>query len=147
MAELPRANDIAKAVPMAVHFADVIALDYDARRRRRVVLTAKGGLRFLVDLAQSPDLRAGDAYRLEDGRHVLVEAAPEELMELSCDDPLHLARLAWHIGNRHLPAEIGETALRIRADHVIADMARGLGARVRRIEAPFEPEKGAYHEH
>ena len=147
MAELPRAGEIAKAVPMAMRFADAIALDYDARRRRRVVLTAKGGLRFLVDLAATPDLKAGDAYRLEDGRHVLIEAAPEQLMELTCETPLHLARLAWHIGNRHLAAEIGESAIRIRADHVIADMARGLGAKVRRLEAPFEPERGAYHEH
>ena len=142
-----RAGDIAKSVSMAMHIADVVALDYDARRRRRVVLTAKGGLRFLVDLADAPELKAGDAYRLEDGRHVLIEAAPEALMELTCSDAQHLARLAWHIGNRHLLAEICGNAIRIRADHVIAEMARGLGAAVRRLDAPFEPEKGAYHEH
>jgi len=147
MAELPRASAIVKSVPLAVRFADAVALDYDERRRRRVVVTAKGGLRFLVDLAEVPDLKAGDAYRLEDGRHVLIEAAPEALMELTCADPTHLARLAWHIGNRHLPAEIHPQAIRIRADHVIAEMARGLGAAVRRLDAPFEPEKGAYHAH
>ena len=92
-------------------------------------------------------VRAGDAYRLEDGRQVAVLAAPEELMELTCSGPLHLARLAWHLGNRHLAAEIGEGYVLIRADHVIADMARGLGADVRIIAAPFDPERGAYHEH
>lgn len=132
---------------MGTRFADVVALDYDTRRRRRIVLTAKGGLTFLVDLASAPDLKAGDAYRLEDGRAVLIEAAAEPLMEFTCADPRHLARLAWHVGNRHLPAEIRENAIRIRADHVIADMARRLGAAVRSLDAPFEPERGAYHSH
>jgi urease accessory protein len=140
---LPRALGVGRSD----RYSDTIALDYDERRKRRVVLTASGGLRFSVDLPHAPDLKHGDAYRLEDGRFVLVEAAPEQLIELTCDDPHHLTRLAWHLGNRHLPCEIGEASLRIRADHVIADMARGLGARVRELTAPFQPEKGAYHEH
>lgn len=142
---LPRAAAVIREPN--VRCSDTIALDYDARRKRRVVLTAKGGLRFVVDLEHAPEIRGGDAYRLEDGRHVLVEAAPEQLMELTCSDARHLARLAWHIGNRHLPAELHASAIRIRADHVIAEMARGLGAEVRPIEAPFDPERGAYHEH
>lgn len=146
-----RAVDVTKHAPKALRFADVVVLDYEARRRRRMRLTAKGGLSFLLDLAAAPRLEDGDALVLDDGRLIFVEAAPEPLMELTCADPRHLARLAWHIGNRHLPAQILEGAIRIRADHVIGDMARGLGATVVSLSAPFEPEKGAYqgpgHEH
>jgi urease accessory protein len=92
-------------------------------------------------------LADGDLLVTADGRHIAVVAKPEALMEVSATDPANLARLAWHIGNRHLPAQILAHALRIRADHVIADMARGLGAVVTALEAPFEPERGAYHEH
>ena len=144
---MERATEIVKGLGRAARAVDVIRLDYDMRHRRRIKLKAAGGLAFLLDLPEVPDLRDGDALRLEDGRLVLVEAAPEPLMELTCTDAHHLARLAWHIGNRHLSLEVRENALRIRADHVIADMARGLGAVVASISAPFEPEKGAYHSH
>jgi urease accessory protein len=140
-----RAVTITKSAPLGMAFADVVVLDYDMRRRRRVTLKGKGGLSFLLDLAEAPDLKSGDALLLEDGRQIRVEAAPEKLMEIRGRDAQHLARLAWHIGNRHLAAEIHKDAVRIRADHVIAAMAEGLGASVRVLEAPFEPEKGAYH--
>ena len=90
---------------------------------------------------------------LEDGRLIEVVAAPEPLIEIRCPDPLHLVRVAWHLGNRHLPTQIMAKGLRIRRDHVIEEMVRGLGARVIEIEAPFDPEGGAYavaghaHEH
>ena len=74
-------------------------------------------------------------------------AAAEPLLEIRCDDAKHLARLAWHLGNRHLPAQVLDNTLRIRRDHVVAAMAVGLGARVIEIEAPFEPEGGAYGQH
>ncbi len=142
---MARATDILKGAGHATRVADVVLLDYDLRHRRRISLKAQGGLGFLLDLPNVPDLRDGDALILDDGRLVLVQAAPEALMELTCTDAHHIARLAWHIGNRHLPAEIHEHAIRIRADHVIADMARGLGASVSELLAPFDPEKGAYH--
>jgi urease accessory protein len=139
-----RALSIVKSASLAMAFADVVELDYDMRRCRRVALKGRGGLSFLLDLAESPDLKTGDALLLEDGRRIRVEAASERLMEIRCTDPQHLARLSWHIGNRHLKAEILAEAIRIRADHVIGEMAEGLGASVRVIEAPFDPEKGAY---
>lgn len=141
-----RATGILQSAPLASNFADVIALDYDQRRRRRIVHAARGGLRFMVDLAAAPFVKGGDAFVLEDGRLILVEAAPEPLMEIACADPQHLARLAWHIGNRHLAAELRHNAIRIRSDHVIKDMALGLGAHVEPLMAPFDPERGAYRE-
>ena len=119
-------------------------LDYDKRTRRRIVLMGAGGLAFLLDLAKAPVLHAGDGIRLEDGRIVAVEAAPEPLLEITCATALQLARIAWHLGNRHLAAEIGDRVIHIRDDHVIADMVRGLGAEARLVQRPFEPEGGAY---
>jgi len=83
---------------------------------------------------------------LEDGRLVEVVAAPEPLLEIRGTDPHHRVRLAWHLGNRHLPTQITAKALRIRRDHVIEAMVKGLGARVVEITAPFDPEGGAYAE-
>lgn len=124
--------------------ADTVILDHDGRHRRRIALTGTGGLAFLLDLPEAVALRHGDGLLLEDGRVVRVEAAPEPLTEVTADDAHHLLRLAWHLGNRHLPAMIETTRILIRRDHVIADMVRGLGGRVREIEAPFDPEGGAY---
>lgn len=124
--------------------ADVVRLDYDKRTRRRIALAGAGGLSFLLDLAKPPVLRSGDGLRLEDGRIVRVEAAPERLLEITCRDERALARIAWHLGNRHLATEIGDRVIHIRDDHVIAEMVRGLGAAVRSVERPFNPEGGAY---
>lgn len=124
--------------------ADSVALDYDGRRRRRGVLTGEGGLEFLLDLAAAPTLRDGDAMALADGRVVAVRAAPEPLAEIRCADPAMAVRIAWHLGNRHLPTQLIDVRLRIRRDAVIEAMAAGLGGEVARIEAPFDPEGGAY---
>ena len=124
--------------------ADTVVLDFDARYRRRVAMTGVGGLEFLLDLAEATMLRGGDGLRLEDGRVVEVVAEPEPLAEIRAADPLALTRVAWHFGNRHLPTEIMPKALRIRRDPVIEAMAEGLGARVIALEAPFNPEGGAY---
>ena len=124
--------------------ADTVVLDFDARYRRRVAMTGVGGLEFLLDLAEATMLRGGDGLRLEDGRVVEVVAEPEPLAEIRAADPLALTRVAWHFGNRHLPTEILAKALRIRRDPVIEAMADGLGARVIALEAPFNPEGGAY---
>ena len=124
--------------------ADTVVLDFDERYRRRVTMTGVGGLEFLLDLPEATMLRGGDGLRLEDGRTVEVVAEPEPLAEIRAADPLALARLAWHLGNRHLPTEILPRGLRIRRDPVIEAMAGGLGARVIALDAPFNPEGGAY---
>ncbi len=141
---MPRATKIVPAGIWDGKGVDTVRLDYDRRTRRRVALTGQGGLSFLLDLAKAPVLRAGDGIRLEDGRIVRVEAAPERLLEIACTDERALARIAWHLGNRHLATELGPRTLYIREDHVIADMVLGLGAAVRSVERSFNPEGGAY---
>ena len=124
--------------------ADTVVLDFDDRHRRRMAMTGTRGLEFLLDLENAVALRGGDALVLDDGRLVEVVAAPEPLIEIRGSDPQHLVRVAWHLGNRHLPTQITARGLRIRRDHVIEAMVKGLGARVIEIEAPFDPEGGAY---
>ena len=124
--------------------ADTVVLDFDDRHRRRMAMTGTRGLEFLLDLENAVALRGGDALVLEDGRLVEVVSAPEPLVEIRGADPQHLVRIAWHLGNRHLPTQIVGKGLRIRRDHVIEEMVKGLGARVIEIEAPFDPEGGAY---
>lgn len=124
--------------------ADIVVLDFDDRHRRRMAMTGTRGLEFLLDLEAAIALRGGDALVLEDGRLIEVVAAPEPLIEIRGSDPHHLIRVAWHLGNRHLPTQIMPKGLRIRRDHVIEAMVKGLGARVIEIEAPFDPEGGAY---
>jgi urease accessory protein len=124
--------------------ADTVVLDFEDRHRRRVAMTGTRGLAFLLDLENAVALRGGDALVLEDGRLVEVVAAAEPLLEIKGSDPHHLIRVAWHLGNRHLPTQIMPKALRIRRDHVIEAMVKGLGARVIEIDAPFDPEGGAY---
>lgn len=126
--------------------ADRVVLDHGDRHCRRVTLTGANGLAFVLDLPTAMRLHGGDALVLEDGRLVEVVAAPEALLEIRCADPHHLARVAWHFGNRHVPVEVRSGALRIRRDHVLADLAQKLGARVVALEAPFEPEGGAYED-
>lgn len=123
---------------------DAVELDFDARHRRRIRLTGEAGLDFLLDLPEVPSLREGDGLELESGDFVVVRCAPESLLEVRADDAITLARLAWHLGNRHLPTAIAAGVLRIRSDHVIANMLRGLGADVREVQLPFHPEGGAY---
>lgn len=124
--------------------ADSVTLDYDRRTRRRITLTGAKGLSFLLDLAEAPVLRAGDGLKLEDGRIVEVLAAPEALLEITCADELALARIAWHLGNRHLATEIDARVLHIRVDHVIEEMVTKLGASVRHVQRAFNPEGRAY---
>jgi urease accessory protein len=125
---------------------DSITLDAHERHRRRVVLSAERGTRFLLDLPQAAALHDGDGLVLDDGAIIRIVGRPEPLAEIAAD-PHVLARLAWHIGNRHIDVEIAGDRLRIRRDHVIEDMLRGLGARLSHIDAPFNPEPGAYDHH
>ena len=131
--------------------SDQVSLTFDLRHRRRIALTTDTGAALLLDLAQTQHLRDGDGLETDAGGVIRVAALAEPLLELTAPDPAALARLAWHLGNRHLPVQILSGALRIRPDHVIADMARGLGAAARALSAPFDPETGAYaagpHDH
>ena len=124
------------------HHPDLtVVLTYDERFLRRKVLIAASGERFLVDLAQTTSVNAGDAFVLEDGRTVGVAPAEEALLEVTGPD---LVRLAWHIGNRHTPAQIAPGRILIQRDHVMADMLARLGATTREVVEPFTPEGGAY---
>ncbi len=124
---------------------DVITLDHGDRHRRRILLNADGGTTFLLDLEKAEALEDGDAIRLDTGWLIEVRAASERLMEIRTGDVLKLLNLAWHIGNRHVPAEIAPNAIYIGYDHVLMDMLRGLGARVEVVDRPFQPVRGAYH--
>ena len=123
---------------------DTVLLDSTERHRRRATMTCVRGLEFLLDLPDAVMLRTGDAIMLDDGRLVEVLGRPEPLAEIRIRDPRQLANVAWHLGNRHLPVQIFDTKIRIRRDHVIEEMARGLGAKIALIEAAFDPEGGAY---
>src|SRR3712207_3232222 len=124
--------------------ADRITLNHGERHRRRIALTGQGGLAFLLDLDRATLIEDGDALALEDGRLVEVRAVPERLVEITSEDPLRLKRVIWHLGNRHVPAEITDDAVYIAEDHVLIDMVRGLGAMATPVVRPFRPERGAY---
>ena len=148
---MQRATRHAKAGEWS-HPVDRVLLDFDGRHRRRVRLTTEGGEALLLDLPKAVAMADGDGLGLEDGRWIAVAAADEPLMEVTAESRLELLRIAWHVGNRHLPTEIAETVdgglrLRLRPDHVIEEMIVGLGGRVRHIRAPFQPEGGAYGGH
>jgi urease accessory protein len=139
-----RAIAIKAAATWSGEVADRVVLDYDDRYRRRMAMTGKNGIAFLLDLPAPAGLHGGDALLLEDGRLIEVVAAPEALLEIRCSDAKQLGRIAWHIGNRHVPVQVLTSALRIRRDHVLAELAGQLGGDVVEIEAPFDPEGGAY---
>jgi urease accessory protein len=127
---------------------DRVVLDADERYRRRILMTGERGGKFLLDLPEATALRDGDGLVLDDGAIVAVVARPEPLMEIAAagtaeQTPI-IARLAWHLGNRHTEVQIIEGKLRMRRDHVLEEMLIGLGAVLTPIEAPFEPERGAY---
>jgi len=143
---LPTANSVITGFGIA---AATITLDETARHRRRMRMVSDrlvngSTIVFLLDLPQARLLRHGDGLVLDDGRIIEVRAEPEALMEVRGSDARHLLSLAWQIGNRHLAAEITTETIRLRRDHVIRDMLIGLGASVHDVEAPFDPEGGAY---
>jgi len=124
--------------------AGTLTLDFEARHRRRIRLTADQGEDVLLDLPKAIAMADGDGLQLDDGRWLEVQAATEPIVEVRHKDSHQLARLAWHLGNRHLPTEIRDDVLRIRPDHVIEDMLRGFGADLVKVQVPFQPEGGAY---
>lgn len=123
---------------------DTVSIDFDRRHRRRHVLTTASGAEILLDLPQAVRLRDGDGLALANGRMVRVVAAAEKLLEVHAHGPAELVRIAWHLGNRHLPVQLLGDRIRIRADHVIEEMVHGLGGHAHAIDAPFDPEAGAY---
>jgi urease accessory protein len=122
---------------------DSVTLAWDERHRRRFQLRSDGGMVFLLDLARPARLAQDDGLRLDDGRVVAVTAAPEPVLEIRAGTT-GLARLAYHLGNRHLDLQIAGDILIVRADAVIADMVHHLGGEVREALRPFTPEPGAY---
>src|SRR5215469_942901 len=123
---------------------ETATLAYIDRHRRRIRLATDSGTTFLLDLARAYHLADGDGLELDDGSCVRVHAAPEPVLDIEAADRTSLLRIAWHLGNRHLPLQVVGERLRIREDHVIADMVSGLGGRITLHEAPFDPEFGAY---
>jgi urease accessory protein len=134
---------------------DAVTVAYLDRHRRRIRLVGDSGEAFLLDLPRTTHLGDGDGLELDGGGgFIRVRAAAEPVLELEASDAGALLRIAWHLGNRHLPLQVTGDRLRIRADHVVAEMVRGLGGRLAALEAPFDPETGAYsasgdaqHEH
>jgi urease accessory protein UreE len=120
---------------------DTVTLTYDERFLRRKLLTSDTGEEFIVDLPETISLNSGDAFKLEDGRLIGVKPAIEELLEVKGPD---LVRLAWHIGNRHTPCQLGTDRLLVQRDHVMRDMLTKLGADLRDVTEKFTPEGGAY---
>jgi urease accessory protein len=135
---------VRKPAVKADKVADTVTLDHEGRNRRRVALRGDGGLDFLLDLDRATALNDGDAVRLEDGRLIQVRAAPQRLLEVRAENPLRLLRVAYHVGNRHAPAEITADALYVEEDHVLAEMVRGQGCTATAVMRPFQPERGAY---
>ncbi|MGA7862868.1 MAG: urease accessory protein UreE [Stellaceae bacterium] len=126
---------------------DTVTIPYLDRHRRRIRLVADSGESFLLDLPRAYHLVDGDGLELEGGGYLCVSAATEPLFEITAASGLDLLRIAWHLGNRHLPVQIAGERLRIRPDGVMAEMVTGLGGRIVELDAPFDPEAGAYHEH
>jgi urease accessory protein len=126
---------------------DRVVLDAGDRNRRRIVLTGEKGTQFMLDFPAPVSLRDGDALVLDDGSIVAVAGAPERLLEVAGPNAFETVRLAWHLGNRHTDVQIVGDKIRIRYDHVLEDMLRGLGAKVAALDAPFDPEPASPHGH
>ncbi|WP_336911626.1 urease accessory protein UreE [Aestuariivirga sp.] len=142
-----RATSFRRAEPLGDKPFGFVVLDADERHIRRKRITLANGEDVLVDFEKPIHLEQGDRLVLEDGRTAEVVAAPEELMEVRARDAQHLVALAWHIGNRHLAAQIDDTRILLRRDRIIRDMLERLGATLRDVTEPFTPAHGAYHSH
>jgi len=121
-----------------------LVLSFEARCKSRLRTRLLSGEEVGLFMERGTVLRGGDKLAANDGTVIEVVAAPEMLMEATTDDPLLLAKAAYHLGNRHVAVHLLPGKLRFGADHVLGEMVRGLGLPVAEIEAPFEPESGAY---
>jgi urease accessory protein len=130
--------------------ADIAArleLPFELRQKSRLRALLSSGEEVALRLPRGTVLRGGDVLSAADGRLIEVAARPEEVLHVQCETPEALARAAYHLGNRHVPVEIGEGYLRLAADHVLEELLKGLGARITPLTAAFEPEAGAYGGH
>lgn len=134
---------IARCEPVDHPYGELV-LPFDLRIRSRLRTRLASGEEAVLRTERGAILRGGDCLKSEVGRVVRIVAAPEKVMHVTCADQFELTRAAYHLGNRHVSVEIGDGYLRIAADHVLRDMLQGLGAKVEELEAPFEPESGAY---
>ena len=128
----------------AANEIDRVQIDFDRRHRRRILLETEQGREVLLDMPQAVHLRHGDGLAVDTGGVVRVCARPEPLLEIHAHDEGQMVRIAWHLGNRHLPVQLLGERIRIRVDHVIRDMVEHLGGHVDELDAPFDPEPGAY---
>jgi urease accessory protein len=126
---------------------DKVVLPHDLRHLRRKLLHLENGDMVMLDLKEPVLFANGDLLVLEDGELIEIVAAEEKLFEIKPRDRVHLIELAWHLGNRHLAAQIEEDRILILRDHVIRSMLEGLGAKVTEVTEPFQPARGAYHSH
>ncbi len=126
--------------------AETMTLPFELRQKSRLRVTLDSGREAGVFLPPGTQLKDGDRLRTDDGRVVAVRAAPETVSVVETGDPLLLARICYHLGNRHVPLQIGDGWARWLHDHVLDDMVRSLGASVHVVQAAFQPEAGAYHE-
>ncbi len=124
-----------------------IVADFEQRFRRRFLFDTQAGWSFLLDLREPVRLRHGDGLVLEDGGIVRVEALAESLVEITAFDDRSITRIAWHLGNRHIPVQVMRNTLRIRAEPVTMDLVERLGGDLAPLTAPFDPEPGAYEQH
>jgi urease accessory protein len=142
-----RATSIVRANFLTEMPWDILVLDSTERHLRRKLITLQHGDDVMVDLDKTTKLEDRDCLVLENGRLVQIIAAEEDLLEITARSAEHLTQLAWHIGNRHLEAQIETSRILIRRDHVIAHMLEHQGANVRDVREAFSPENGAYHDH
>ena len=136
---------IRKAAVKADRVAETVWLDHAARQSRKAALRSHGGLEFRLDLDRVIVLNDGDALKLDDGRLVLVRAAPQPLLEIRAENPVRLMRFAWSMGQRHIPVEFKAEAIYVEEYPALAEMARGQGCSVRNIMRPFHPEPVEQH--
>ncbi len=129
----------------ADHVVDAIRLDFESRTRSRGKSLADSGQEIAWFFERGEFLRDGDCLVTEDGRHVTVHGAPEPVSKVTTDDPFLLTRVAYHLGNRHVPLQVSKDCLLYQPDYVLDDMVKGLGAEVNLEQLPFQPEDGAYH--
>lgn len=144
---MQRATSFKPAGTVADAPEGIVVLAHDARHLRRKLLHLDDGEMVMLDLKEAVLFAHGDRLLLDDGTTIEIRAADERLFQITARDSLHLIELAWHLGNRHLAAQIEVDRILILRDHVIRDMLIGLGADVTEVVEPFQPVRGAYHAH